>query len=413
MRRQTPHEAPATDGPPTGRLPENILHFGRLLRAAGLRVGPDRMLAALAAVDAVGLARREDLRAALAAVFVSRREDLALFDEAFALFWRDPRLLQRVLGALLEQASGGRPPPQRQPPRRLAEALAAGAPTPGEDEGEQLELGASLTWSGEERLQHRDFAEMGADELAEARRLMSRLRVDIAPMPGRRARIARRGERIDPRASLRAAVRAGDAVALRYRHCRPRPPALVLLLDISGSMGGYARILLQFAHLLTARRPQVHTLLFGTRLTDVTRALRQRDVDAALAACGERAQDWSGGTRIGEALAAFNRCWARRLLPGGAVVLLVSDGLDREGGAGIAAEAARLRRMSRRLIWLNPLLRWEGFAPRAAGMRALLPHVDELRPVHNLRSLEQLAAVLCGRPAAGERHDLRAAARRR
>jgi len=398
---------------PTGRLPENILHFGRLLRAAGMQVGPDRMLAALAAVDAVGVARREDLRAALGSVFVSRREDLALFDEAFALFWRDPRLLQRVLGALLEQASGGRSPPERQPPRRLAEALAGGAPRAEDAAAGPLEVGASLTWSDEERLQRRDFAEMGAEELAAARRLMSRLRVDIAPMPGRRARVAWHGERVDPRASLRAAVRAADGMALRYRRRQPRPPALVLLFDISGSMAGYARILLQFAHLLTARRAQVHTLLFGTRLTDVTRSLRQRDVDAALAACGERARDWSGGTRIGEALAVFNRRWARRLLPGGAVVLLVSDGLDREGGAGIAAEAARLRRMSRRLIWLNPLLRWEGFEPRAAGMRALLPHVDELRPIHNLHSLEQLAAVLSGRSAAGERHDLRAAARRR
>lgn len=413
MHHQSPTEAVNTGPPPTGRLPENILHFGRLLRSAGMRVGPDRVLAALSAADAVGLERREDLRAALGAVFVSRREDLALFDEAFGLFWRDPRLLQRVLGALLEQASGGRAPPERQPPRRLAEALAGGPSRDPEAEGEQLEIGANLTWSDEERLQHRDFAEMGTEELAAARRLMRRLRIDLAPLPGRRSRPAERGARIDPRASLRAAARARDTLPLRYRDPQPRPPALVLLFDISGSMGGYARILLQFAHLLTARRPQVHTLLFGTRLTDVTRALRRRDADAALAACGERAQDWSGGTRIGEALAALNRRWARRLLGGGAVVLLVSDGLDREGGTGIATEAARLRRLSRRFIWLNPLLRWEGFEPRAAGMRALLPHVDELRPIHNLHSLDQLAAVLSGRPAAGERHDLRAAAGRR
>lgn len=398
----------------SGRLPENILHFGRLLRAAGLPVGTGRIIDALRAVDCVGVERRADLHAALAAVLIDRREQQVLFDQAFHVFWRDPKLLQRVLTLLLDRASGGAIRPESQLARRLAEALTSGTVAE-TDQGERIEAQASPTWSDQEQFQHRDFDSMSAEELAAARAAVARMSLGVDELPVRRYRSDPHGSQPDPRATLRRSARCGrDAIDLLYRSRRTRPPTVVILCDISGSMSQYARIFLQFAHALTAQRPDVHTLLFGTRLTDVTRHLRARDPDIALAAIGARVDDWAGGTRIGQALAEFNRRHARRLLAQGAVVLLMSDGLDRDAGAGIEPEIRRLHRLTRRLIWLNPLLRYEGFEARAAGVRALLPHVDEFRPMHNLHSLEQLAAALSGRqPATGERDDLRRAARRR
>ncbi|HEX5512892.1 MAG TPA: VWA domain-containing protein [Gammaproteobacteria bacterium] len=404
---------PASADQRHGRLPENILHFGRVLRSAGLPVGTGRIIDALRAVDCIGIDRRADLHAALSAVFIDRHEQQALFDQAFHVFWRDPKLLQRMLGLLLARAPSGAIQTGPQLVRRLAEALAPGELNDS-GQGERIEVEASPTWSDQEQLQHRDFESMSVAELAAARAAIARMRLGLDQLPVRRFRPDPHGVQPDPRATLRALRSGRDSIDLLYRTRRTRPPTVVILCDISGSMSQYARIFLQFAHALTAQRPDVHTLLFGTRLTDVTRQLRGHDPDAALAAVGARVSDWSGGTRIGQALAEFNRRHARRLLAQGAVVLLMSDGLDRDAGAGIESEIRRLHRLARRLIWLNPLLRYEGFEARAAGVRALLPHVDEFRPIHNLHNLEQLAAVLAGRSTAtGERHDLRRTARRR
>jgi len=393
-----------------GRLPENLMHFGRVLRRAGLPIGPDRIIDALRAVDCVGVDSRADLNAALSAVFVDRREHQAIFDQAFAVFWRNPQLLQRVLKTILDRASGGGGAVSGpEVARRLAEALATGGMGDDTERGEEVEAEASITWSAEERFQTQDFEDMSAAELSAARVAVARLRLAMNPLVSRRFRADPHGSEPDPRATLRAGTRAGaDVIDMAFRRRRVRPPTVVVLCDISGSMSQYARIFLHFAHALTAQRQDVHTLLFGTRLTNVTRMLRARDPDAAMAAVGTGVTDWSGGTRIGEALATFNRRWARRLLAQGAVVLLMTDGLDRDAGAGIEPEIGRLHRLCRRLIWLNPLLRYEGFEAKAAGVRALLPHVDEFRPVHNLRSLSQLADALAGRRASsGERHDLR------
>lgn len=396
-----------------GRLPENILHFGRVLRAAGLPIGTGRILEALRTVDTIGIADRAALHAALSAVFISRREQQALFDQAFHVFWRDPKLLHRALNLLLADAHGGAIKTGPELSRRLADALGDDAAHSAEP-GERIEAQASLTWSEQEQFQHRDFESMSADELAAARAAVARMQLGLDKLRLRRYRPDPHGIQPDPRATLRASLRGSGGIALLYRSPCTRPPAVVILCDISGSMSQYARIFLSFAHTLTAQRPDVHTLLFGTCLTDITRQLRARDPDAALAAAGAKASDWSGGTRIGRALSEFNRRHARRLLSQGAVILLVTDGLDRDAGEGIGQEIRRLHRQARRLIWLNPLLRYTGFEARAAGIRALLPHVDELRSVHNLHSLEQLAAVLADKNAVlGERHDLRHSARRR
>lgn len=244
---------------------------------------------------------------------------------------------------------------------------------------------------------------MTTAEVRRAREAMRTLELDLRPVRTRRHRSDPRGRLIDLRRTLRTAMRTGgDPVPLQRRSMATRRPVLVTLCDISGSMEAYSRILLHFFHTLTNATDRVHTFLFGTRLTNITRLLRDRDVDRALDRVGDTVTDWYGGTRIGAALGAFNLQWSRRLLAQGAVVLLVTDGLDREGGTGIRHQARRLRKSCRSLVWLNPLLRYSEFAPRAAGIRALLPEVDELRPVHNLDSLAQLADALSGR----RRHPL-------
>lgn len=379
---------------PTGeRLAANVMHFVRLLRRAGLAVGPGDTLDAERAVAAIDAMRREQFYAALHAVLVRRRADHALFDEAFRLFWRDPGGAEGALALLLPHA---RTPTARAVSRRLSEAWrpprpAPPPPPPGREPPPRID--ALLAYSADEALRTRDFDQMSAEELARARALVRGLELGLPPLITRRTRPAARGP-LDRARTVREALRRGGAIVRLSRRARvERPPALVVLCDISGSMGRYAELVLRLVHALLAAR-RGHAFLFATRLSNVTRALRHRDVDDALARCGREVTDWSSGTRLGACLREFNRAWSRRVLAGGAAVLLVTDGLDRDDAAGLAAEAARLRRSCRRLIWCNPLLRYAGFEPRAAGVRALLPNVDEHRPVHDLASLEALAEAL-------------------
>ncbi|MBB5754486.1 vWA domain-containing protein [Prosthecomicrobium pneumaticum] len=377
-----------------GRLDENIVQFGRVLRRAGLPVGPAAIVEAIRAVEVSGIASRDDFYWTLHAVLVKKREERAVFDEAFRLFWRSRQLVEKML-AMLSPAATKRP---KEPPRaaasRVAQALFA-EQNRERPPVEEVELDARLTVSGEEVLKTRDFAQMTAEELAAAERRLARLAMPLDTVPTRRFTAAPRG-RIDARRTLRAAMRSGGRLVLpKFRQRRERHPPIVALVDISGSMSRYSRVLLHFLHALSARR-RVHVFLFGTRLTNVTRSLRMKDPDAALAACSGAVADWSGGTRIAAALAAFNRDWSRRVLGEGAIVLLVTDGLEREGGEELAREADRLHRSCRRLIWLNPLLRFDGFEAKARGIRALLPHVDEFRAVHNLDAVADLVTALSG-----------------
>ncbi len=382
---------------PKGRLAENVMHFVRLLRAVGLPVGPAKVIDAIAAIDAVGVGNRTDFREALAAVLVSRHEHLALFEQAFDLFWRNPKLLERLVAASLPRVygrTGEEPPPDL--PARLAQAmLPPRQPEPSSDEDEEIDLDAAFTFSAREILQTKDFATMTAEELAQVKTMLARLKLPLPERPQRRTRAAARGARVDLRATLRRMTGAAGAVApLAFRARIRRPPPLVVLCDISGSMDRYARMLLHFLHAITNDAHRVHTLVFGTRLTNITRHLAQRDVDVALARVTAAVDDWAGGTRIGTCLAEFNRRWSRRLLGQNAVVLLISDGLDAEGGEGLGFEAERLAKSCARLVWVNPLLRYAGFEARPAGIRALLPFVDDFRPVHNVASLQELAAAL-------------------
>ncbi len=377
-------------------LAGNIVRFGRVLRAAGMPAGTGRILEALRAVETVGVERRGSLYWALHAVFVSRRAEHEVFDQVFRVFFQVAGDLDPRMAELLPQA----PPPPDAPKadmlRRVAEALgrthAVRAPR-GADE--PITIDAVLTTSDRELFHKKDFETMSAEELARAREAMLRLRLPVRDVATRRFRPDPRGARVDMQATLRSGMRGGAGqIDLRWRTRRRRPPPIVCLCDISGSMARYTRVLLHFLHALTTDRDRVHVFLFGTRLTNVTRHLRRRDVDEALARVAAAAPDWDGGTRIGACLREFNRAWSRRVLGQGAIVLLITDGLDRDAGEGIAVEVDRLHRSTRRLIWLNPLLRYAKFEPRALGIRAILPRVDEHRPVHDLESLADLARAL-------------------
>jgi uncharacterized protein len=382
---------------PRGFLAENVLHFVRLLRAAGLPVGPAKVIDALAAVDAVGVGNRTDFREALCAVLVSRREHLELFEQAFDLFWKNPKLLEKMIAALLPRVHG-RTGEQDQAPdvlARLAEAMVKPRPPMDDAESDEIEVDATASFSPREVLQKKDFATMTIDELRQVKAMLARLKLPLPERPQRRTRAAPHGHRIDLRATLRGMTGAArDVAPLAYRARIRRPPPLVVLCDISGSMDRYARMLLHFLHGITNDRHRVSTLVFGTRLTNITRHLRHKDVDVALARVAASVDDWAGGTRIGACMRDFNHRWSRRLLGQNAVVLLISDGLDADGGEGLAFEIERIAKSAARVIWLNPLLRYAGFEARPAGVRAILPHVDDFLPVHNVASLRDLSAAL-------------------
>jgi uncharacterized protein with von Willebrand factor type A (vWA) domain len=384
--------------PAPGVLAANVVNFARLLRAAGMPVGVDRGLAAVEAIGAVGIERREDVHAALSAVLVSRREQQPLFDAAFDTFWRDPKLLERMLLALLPKVSGrGQPPDTPKRPARLEAALRGAPPAPPPpaqpQDDEEHSIDAMLTWSDRERLQQRDFDSMTAEEFQAACRLVQQVPLPVDPIRTRRWRRAAGGS-IDLRATLLRAARDPLMGRVARRARQERLPPLVVLCDVSGSMERYARILLHYIHALARRQPRIAVFTFGTHLTDITRALRHRDPDHAVDAAARAVTDWNGGTRIGGCLETFNRQWARRVLTGRATVLLMTDGLDRGDDPVLGREAARLARFAHRLVWLNPLLRFDGFEPRAGGVRALLPHVDRHLPVHSLASLDDLARAI-------------------
>jgi len=375
------------------------MHFARLLRAAGLRIGPDRVVDCVKALEMAGACefplRREDWYWTMSAVLLSRNEQRPIFDQAFRIFWRDPKLAERMMQLMLPQAYGRAPKPEEQQSQRLTDALFSQKQQ--EAKTEKVELEARLTFSSREVLQRMDFDTMSAAELAEAKKLIAELRLPLPVIKTRRFHVERNGRRIDLRKTLRESLRGGgDVIPLVRAAPRELHPPLVVLCDISGSMNPYSRMFLHFLHAITNDRDRVSVFVFGTRLTNITRQLRHRDVDVAMARVAEAIKDWSGGTRIGASLREFNWRWSRRVLGQNACVLLVSDGLDREAGEGLGDEMERLAKSCRYLAWLNPLLRYEKFEARPAGVRAMLPHVDLFLPVHNLDSLLDLAKALSG-----------------
>ncbi|MDX8348515.1 VWA domain-containing protein [Cognatiyoonia sp. IB215446] len=390
--------------PENPKLAQNITHFARALRKAGLAVGPGRVIDAIRAVQAAGFTERIDFYWTLHACFVSKPEERQIFAQLFRLYWRDPRYMEQMMSVLTPMVRGVQEERAAQAAeKRAAEALLDGhdrdLPAP-KDAGEEVEIAidASRTISTEERLRTLDFEQMSGAEMAAAKRMLAKLRLPVPPIQSRRTQ-GLLGPLPDWRGTMRQAMRRGGEVTdFATKRRRIRYPNLVVLCDISGSMSQYSRAVLHFLHSVANREGQgwarVHAFTFGTRLTNITRHLRTRDVDAALAAAGAEAQDWEGGTRIAACLHAFNRDWSRRVMGQGAVVLLITDGLDRDKEADLAREMERLSLTARQLIWLNPLLRWEGFAPKARGIMQMLPHCSSFRAGHNIASLEGLAQAL-------------------
>ncbi|MDF0600607.1 VWA domain-containing protein [Psychromarinibacter sp. C21-152] len=409
---------PPLDIPEDGKLTHNIVWFARALRKAGLPAGPGRTLDAIRAVEAAGFSSKQDFYWALHACFVTRPEHRAVFAQIFRLYWRDPRYMEHMMAMMLPAIRGVQDERQSQAAeKRAAEALLDGVERDVPEERPQggdeveIDIDASRTASAEERLRTLDFEQMSTAEAEAAKRMLARLTLPVRPLQSRRTQAARHGRLPDWRGTMRAAMRrGGDLREFATKTRKTRWPNLVVLCDISGSMSQYSRAILQFLHAVANHKgagwAKVHAFTFGTRLTNITRHLATRDVDAALAAAGAEAQDWEGGTRIGECLHAFNRDWSRRVLGQGAVVLLITDGLDRDDPELLRRETERLHLSARRLIWLNPLLRWDGFAPKARGVAAMLPHVDSFRAGHNIASLEGVAAALSDPKDTGEKARL-------
>ena len=375
-----------------GSLAENIMLFARLLRATGMPVGTGSVLNAIRAVSLIGIESQQDLHTVLLCQFVSRREQMPVFDQTFALFWRNPKLMEKLMGAMLPTLQSD----QDQQPliRRLGEALSSGnTQSSGQDE-EQVELQANLSASESEILQSRDFEQMSESELQVAKKMLKHLKLPMKPIQTRRHQASVSRAHIDMRRTMQKSLRNSELIPLQFKRQITRPPAIIVLCDISGSMAQYSRMFLHFMHAMTNNGDRVHSFLFGTRLTNISRYLRNKDVDLALEETAKAVEDWSGGTRIGFCLKQFNQHWSRRMLGQGAVVILLTDGLDRGEGPELGKQMERLSKSCRQLVWLNPLLRYKKFEPRAEGVRIMLPYVDVFRSAHNINSLAELPALL-------------------
>ena len=378
-----------------GHIAENILNFSRILRSAGLSVSPPEVFDAICALSLVGFSSREDLYWLLFSNFVKRSDQRQIFDQAFHIFWKNPQIMKRMMSMMLpivrvEDSD------TKQISRRLSEAMRPGVQSLDKENegGSEVEFDASFTFSGDEVLQEKDFEQMSQDEIAEAKKAIRELKLPMPNVRTRRYRSSCRGLKIDMRRTLKGILCKPEIVPLAFKVNKLRHPPIVILCDISGSMDQYSRMFLHFMHAVTNDRERTHCFTFGTRLTNISRHLRRKDVDLALDNASQSVKDWSGGTRIGYCLKQFNNRWSRRVLAQGALCILVTDGLDRDQSDGLEKEMDRLNKSVKRLIWLNPLLRYEGFEPKAQGIRKMLPYVDDFKTAHNIASLAELSYII-------------------
>lgn len=374
---------------PQGHLMSHVLAFVHLLRSTGIKVSTEQTLDLARALEYVPMTARADFRATACCTLICRREDLPVFDAAFEFYWRSQSGFDPLMMAIPVVKV---PPKPLRLPRRPRQQ---GAGQQDSEEEREEKVGFTLTFTAAETLRTKDFGSFSYEEVQSCKELLRNLEWRIEPRRTRRRRPTSRAGSIDMRRLMRRNLRyGGDPLELTYREPRQRQRPLVVLCDISGSMDRYSRILLQFVHTISNGLRDVEAFVFGTRLTRITRLLRERDIDEAIAAVSKQVVDWSGGTRIGDAIKQFNYSWARRVLGRGPVVMVISDGWDRGDPQVLGREMARLQRSCHRLIWLNPLLGNPRYQPLTQGIQAALPYVDDFLPVHNLLSLEQLGAKL-------------------
>lgn len=382
----------------SGQLLNNLLLFGRILHDLGLNVNPGNMIDAMRALEVVEIGRKPDFYYTLRSILVQKKDHLPLFDQAFDYFWRDPSKndeIAMLLSELFTDASQPKPTPVSAPPAFDDEEEPLDSDEIEEDDDVQTVVEITQTFSEREMLRQKDFEAMSADEVQQVKRLMAQLVWQLGQRKTRRQQIGK-GKQINFRRSLRQNMRYGGEMLAWVRQTekiKPRP--LVIIADISGSMERYARLLIHFLYSLAAGLNQrVELFVFSTRLTRITRQLRNKDVDRAISDAATVIPDWGGGTRIGEALRTFNLQWGRRVQRGGAVTLVISDGWDRGDPELLGKEMERLNKMSHRVIWLNPLLGMDSYEPLTRGIVAALPYIDDFLPVHNLDSLAALAQHL-------------------
>lgn len=381
---------------PNPKLDENILLFIRLLRAIGMNVGTASAVDAVEAAQLVGIGNKRFFFHALSSCLVKRPEDRHVFEQAFFLFWQAPKFQERMRDLLIPQIKTHTESDDTEDPmlRRLEDALGSPDVPPSFNEADQIEIDATATVSDREFLQDMDFRMMSTAEIKAAEEAIKSLRLVLPRKPSRRYHADAQGRLIDMRQSLKSAPGYFGAVLPQWRRLRAEDRPIVILLDISGSMENYTRLMLHFMHTLMRQHKHVNAFIFGTKLTNITRALRKRDVDEALDAVADAAEDWSGGTRIADSIGDFNRNWSRRVLAGSPLVLLVTDGLEKQHDEKLTFEIERLQKSCHRLIWLNPLLRFEEFSPKSLSIRRILAHVDAFLPIHSLNAMSGLVAGL-------------------
>jgi len=381
----------------TPKLDQNIMLFVRLLRTSGMKLGSADMLDAVDAAETVGVAKKKFLYHALASCLIKRREDKPLFDQAFYMFWQNPKFHERIRDLLLPmiKSSGDEHDDAEAMLRRLSDAVAVPPKVQlSANEDVKIELDAAATSTDRDRLKHKDFEMMSAAEMRLAEQAIASLRPCLPRRPARRSKLSPRGQQVAMRVALQRGVKQFGIVFPQFQTIVTKPRPLVILCDISGSMEQYSRIMLHFIHALTRSHPAVSSFLFGTRLTNISRQMQNRDVDEAVQAVSHLVEDWSGGTRISSCLKQFNQEWSRRVMGQGAITLLITDGLDRTTDPGFGTHMARLHKSTSALVWLNPLLRFDGFAPKAHSVKMMIQHVDHFLPIHSLQAMSDLTASL-------------------
>ena len=376
------------------KLDQNILLFVRLLRAIGMKVGPASVVDAVEAAQLIGLDDKSIFFHGLSSCLVKTPQDRDLFKQAFFLFWQNPKFQERMRDLLIPQFKNPYDTEEESFSQRLEDALGRSDIPDLQSEKETIEIDASGTVSDVELFQQKDFRMMTKEEIETAIKAIQSLRLHLPKKPSRRFMASSHQSTVDMRRSLRLAPKTFGAVLPRFKESRLEDRPIVVLLDISGSMDHYTRMMLHFMHTLTAQHQKVTSFIFGTHLTNITRQLKTRDIDDALKSVADSAEDWSGGTRISKNIESFNKEWSRRVLSGHPIVLLISDGLEKFHDDSLSFEMERLQKSCKSLIWLNPLLRFEDFSPKSISIRRMLEHVDAFLPIHSLSSMTELANSL-------------------